>query len=421
MRFHSTIKDQQSLKVVIYQNGFAAITEGRTIPAEEQFSEIQLAGIPRTIEADSLVIHGLHVLEQNIDNDIPNALKLLERFIGQEISVRNPATGQKLNMRLLSAANGIIGEQVDTKEIILNPAGELVLPPMPEGALVEPSILLKIDPASTAQNVQLAYLARGIEWQTSYTANIRGEALELFGWANIRNDTGISFCRADVKLIAGNVYRQLPERAFSKEAMLYASSGNDPQPQEQSFADYYIYPLGQTAELLNGQLTRFRLLKFQNMPFRKVYEVNKWSECAQVKVKFKCQEAILPKGNIHVYEEGLDGGLEFIGEGEMAHIPKDEQASFAIGDAFDVLSKSWEAKREKREGYEYVTHLYEVKNRKKETVRLLIDHDIDEAAWKMETSTHDYEVKNSGKVEFRVRVPAGKSVRIEFTFKVDKQ
>ena len=38
----------------------------------------------------------------------------------------------------------------------------------------------------------------------------------------------------------------------------------------------------------------------------------------------------------------------------------------------------------------------------------------------MESSTHDYEVKQSNELEFRVRIPSGKTAEVEFTYKVDR-
>ena len=48
----------------------------------------------------------------------------------------------------------------------------------------------------------------------------------------------------------------------------------------------------------------------------------------------------LPKGKVRLYKrDEADGSLEFIGEDQIDHTPKDETVKLHIGDAFDVVGE----------------------------------------------------------------------------------
>ena len=47
----------------------------------------------------------------------------------------------------------------------------------------------------------------------------------------------------------------------------------------------------------------------------------------------------LPKGTVRVYKEDKDGSLQFVGEDQIDHTPKDEKFKMKIGEAFDVVGE----------------------------------------------------------------------------------
>ena len=426
MKIQSTQEERKSLRLTFYNGGFGLVKEVRMLESSEPASEIQFMDVAEHIEADSVMIKGLKVLEQNYDYDLADGQKLLGKYIGHVVTVRNQEAGEEMAMRLLSASDGIVGERTYNGEILINPPGGLVLPALPEGLSLKPSLNLQIAPTVLQQEVQVSYMTKGLEWEASYVAEIIGDALSLTGWVKLRNETGTSFPEAALKFISGEVNRyERPHLFRASGFMQQRDMAAEPPFEEHGFADYHVYALDRPVTLLNGQLKQIHFMRLENAIFKKAYVVERDSRQAAVKLQFKNSNANglsipLPKGLVKVFEQDTDGELEFAGEDFLEHTPHGEIVSLKIGQAVDILSESREALRERRGNTEVATCIYTVKNKKQEGVKIDIDHEIFEPLWKMETSSHDYEVKSSRIVEFRVWVGAGKSASVEFTYVMDK-
>lgn len=427
MEFQSTKNDRLSLALTLYMDGFAAVKEVRQLVTESVIDDVQFLDIAERIEPGSIVVHGLRAIEQIYDPGLLASGQLLEAYIGDVVTLRSLELGEETEMRLLSVSPGIIGERIDTQEILLNPSGELILPPMPEGFKLKPSVGWKIAPASLSGELHVSYLTQGLDWEVNYILEIRGETLNLAGWMNVQNQTGIDFPDARLKLIAGQINRHGPNHLYEEAQMLLAKSMPVRESFEtRSFADNHVYTLDHKLNLLDGQSKQISFLSAEDVAFKKVYKVEKASKHAKLGLLISNTQKNglgipLPKGLVKVYELDRDGELEFTGEEAIGHTPIDEKLTLITGEAFDVISESRETAREKRSGQEYVTYRYALQNGSQENIRIDISHTIYEQLWKMESSTHDYEVKNTSEVEFSVRVAAGKSVVVEFTYKVDKQ
>ncbi|WP_416143880.1 DUF4139 domain-containing protein [Planococcus koreensis] len=426
MKIQSTQEERKSLRLTVYNGGFGLVKEVRLLESSGPVSEIQFMDIAEHIEADSVMVRGLQVLEQNYDYDLADGQKLLGKYIGQVVTVRNQEAGEEMAMRLLSTSDGIVGERTYNGEILINPPGGLVLPALPDGLFLRPSLIFQIAPMPLQQEVQVSYMTKGIEWEASYVAEIAGKTVSLSGWIKLRNETGTSFPDAALKFISGEVNRyETPHLFRASGFMQQKNMGADLPIEEHGFADYHAYTLERPVTLLNGQLKQINFMRMEGASYKKAYVVERNSRQAAVKLQFKNSSANglgipLPKGLMKVFEQDVDGELEFAGEDFLEHTPNGETVSLKIGQAADILSESREALRERRGKLEVVTCIYEVKNKKQEGVKIDIDHEIFEPLWKMESSSHDYEVKSSRIVEFRVWVGAEKSVAVEFTYVVDK-
>ncbi|WP_142827468.1 DUF4139 domain-containing protein [Planococcus soli] len=426
MKFQSTRQQQTSSSLTIYNDGFGLVKETRMIPQNKETTEVQFMDVAAGIEAESVLVDGLHVLEQSHNYDLISKEKLLEKYIDEVITVRNAELDEEMQIRLLSVSGSIIGERVDTKEVVIDPIGELILPSLPEGILTKPALVWKTAPIETDLEAKISYLTNGLEWRASYVAEIRGSQLSLLGWVQLSNNSGISFFDSRLKLASGKVNRYVEAHPLYAQARLFAE---DERPessfQEHSFADYHSYSIERPVTLLHGQTKQIRFQKAQEVVFRKLYKVEPGSQQAKVIVEFDNTEdnqlgIALPKGVFKVYEQDRDGEMEFIGENAISHTAPQQKVSIAIGEAFDIVSKSWEKKRERHGHFDYVTHVYKLQNQKSEYVRIQVNHQIHERIWQMESSSHDYELKQSNELEFRVHIAAGKEIEVEFTYKIDR-
>lgn len=421
MKYQSTHENRKSLGLTVYSNGFGMVKDVREMRAEVEIDEVQFLDVAERIEMDSILVQGLEVMEQCFDYDLVSRRKLLEKYVDRVVTVRNAELQEEVRFRLLSAVDGIIGERIDTKEILVEPSGDLILPSLPDGLLLKPALIWKVASSLLDEEVSISYLTAGLHWEASYNVEIIGETFNLTGWVQITNQAGADFKGARLKLIAGEVKRSQPVHPEMMFARTEALSGGF---EERSFADYHVYVLERPITLLNDQTKQISFFGVSDVDYLKVYKVNEASTRAEIIFEFanRAENGMglpLPKGRVKIYERDADEEMEFVGEEAMSHIPKDEKVSFKIGEAFDIVSESWEAKREKDGGYEVVTHKYRLKNHKEEKIRLKIEHTIHEMNWEMEVSTHDYELVESKKLEFRIRLPAGKEEEVEFTYRVD--
>lgn len=425
MKFHSTRQQQTSLSLTVYNDGFGVVKETRMIPGNKEISEVQFMDVASGIEADSVLIHGLHVLEQSYDGDLISKEKLLEKYIDEVITVRNAELDEEMKIRLLSVSGSIIGERIDTEEIVIDPIGQLVLPALPTGLLTKPALLWKIAAIETDLEAKVSYLTQGMEWQANYVAEISDSRLTLMGWIQLSNNSGMDFYDSRLKLAAGKVNRYRDPHPLNQARLFAKAEESGSFFEEDSFADYHTHSMENPVSILHGQKKQISFLKIQDAAFRKIYKVEAGSRQAKIIMEFDNTKTNklgipLPKGILKVYEQDRDGEMEFIGENAVNHTAAQQKVSLLIGEAYEISSKSWEKKRDKRGNFEYVTYIYKLQNHKSEYVRIEVNHHIPERIWQMESSTHDYELKRSDELEFRVHIPAGKIVEVEFTYKVDR-
>lgn len=425
MKFHSTRQQQTSSSLTVYNDGFGLVKETRMIPGNKEISEIRFMDIASGIEADSVLIHGLHVLEQSYDSELISKEKLLEKYIDEVITVRNAELDEEMKIRLLSVSGSIIGERIDTEEIVIDPIGQLVLPALPTGLLTKPALLWKIAAIETDQEAKVSYLTQGMEWQANYVAEISGSRLTLMGWIQLSNTSGMDFYDSRLKLAAGKVNRYRDPHPLNQARLFAKAEESGSFFEEESFADYHTHSMEHPVSISHGQKKQISFLKIQDAAFRKIYKVEAGSKQAKIIMEFDNTKTNklgipLPRGILKVYEQDRDGEMEFIGENAINHTAAQQKVSLLIGEAFEIASKSWEKKRDKRGNFEYVTYIYKLQNHKSEYVRIEVNHHIHERIWQMESSTHDYELKRSDELEFRVHIPAGKIVEVEFTYKVDR-
>lgn len=396
------------------------------IPRNKEVTEIEFMDIALEIEADSVLIDGLDVLEQSYNSDLISKERLLEKYLGEVITVRNAELDEEVKIRLLAISENVIGELVDTGDIIIDPVGQLVLPALPSGLLTKPALTWKITAVEQDTEVKVSYLTQGLEWQASYVAEISGSQLALMGRVQLTNRSGIDFLESRLKLTAGKVNRYMDAHPINTRAGLFANSEKlDSFFEEHSFADHHSYTIDRPVSILHAQKKQIGFLKIREAAFRKLYKVEADSKQAKVIMEFDNTTTNnlgipLPKGVLKVYEKDHDGEIEFIGENVIRHTAAKQKVSLLIGEAFDIVSKSKEKKRDKHGNFEYVTYVYKLQNHKSEYVRIEVNHHIPDRIWQMESSTHDYELKQSDELEFRVHIPANKIVEVEFTYKVDR-
>ncbi|WP_221563154.1 DUF4139 domain-containing protein [Alkalihalobacillus sp. TS-13] len=429
MTYRSYSKDAVELALTIYNDGFGVVKEKRKIELTGEETEIQYLDVAQLIETDSILVEGLNILELNYDYDLVSKSKLLEKYIDQNVFLYDKEKNERKEYRLLSVANGIVLENTDTKEIVLDPKEELILPKLPGELIVKPALIWKIRPSKTDQ-INISYLTKGMEWESNYVVELKDQTFNLSGWVNIQNNAGTTFDNVKVKLIAGDVNR-LEDYEFTlpDEPVLYSmEKSSGPSFEEQSFADYHMYTLQHKTTLKNNQSKQINFIQAEQIPYKRYYSFNHYNEKAEIKLEFENKQAQklglpLPKGKVKVYQEDGNGGsLEFIGEDRIDHTPKNETVELYLGDAFDIVCEGNKIDSYKDEqGLRTEKWQYTIKNNKEEPSLMKITHSIYERNWTMKDASHDYKKETSRKIVFWVEVPADTVEAVTFEYEVDER
>ena len=82
-----------------------------------------------------------------------------------------------------------------------------------------------------------------------------------------------------------------------------------------------------------------------------------------------------PKGIIRVFKtDEDDGSLEFVGEDNIDHTPKDENITITTGNAFDITADKYAESRRTIEGGGYESNLnMTVRNRKDTAAKIVVN------------------------------------------------
>ena len=412
----------KDLALTVYNDGFALVREIRTIPPLTADHLIHYLDVAQQIETNSLQVKGLKIAELNYEYDLVDKFKLLEKYVGREIKLVDKETGEEKSYRLLSAQNGLVLEDLQTNEIVLDTEGEIRLPELPDGLILNPTLVWRIR-EQTAEDARVTYLTRGISWDVDYVAQIRDTDFDLTGWVTLKNNSGMTYKDATLKLMAGTVHRA--PRMMDRAIVYSQIETYDAQPEHQAFADYHLYTLPEKITVKDRQQKQVQLLSANQINSEMVYEVDSYSDHPTVYFTFKndAENGLgipLPKGRFKLYKENpKDGSSEFIGEDSIPHTAVGEVVRVQAGEAFDITVEIDIVADYKKDGYEFEEVVYHIRNQKEEAIELIINHSTSYGYFEVIQSTHEWTRKN-GDIRIVVPVPAKSEVKVAFTIRYDR-
>lgn len=425
MGYISTMGDTKELSITVYNNEFGVIKEKRDINIDRETDVIQYLDVAQLIEIDSIIVDGVEVIELNYDYDLVSKEKLMEKYIDKTVILHNKEEKTKEQYRLLSVKGGMVLEKVDTKEIIINPEGEIILPKLPGELIVKPALIWRIRPTD-AKNIKVSYITKGLSWTANYVVTLDEKDFILSGWVNIENNSGTTYENAALKLIAGEVKRIEDAEGVQyirEENMCYSESPS-PNFDEESFSDYHMYSLQHNTTLKNNQSKQINFINAKSIGYRKYYEFGRYEDKAKIMLEFENNNdnglgTPLPKGNIKVYkEDSKDGNLEFIGEDSISHVPKNEKILLHIGEAFDIVCDRDRIDYKKMDGYDCEEYEFKIRNHKDEEIEAKISHYI-HGDWQIIHSSDEFIKENSNEITYWVKVKADEEKVIKFKYKIN--
>jgi hypothetical protein len=426
MVYKSSSINTKALSLTIYNDDFAVVKETRDYSPGANETIVHYLDVAKKIETDSIIVSGVEVKELNYDFDLVDKSSLLEKYIDHTIFLQDRNTKEKKEYRLLSVSGGLVLEDVESKEIILEPASEIILPKLPDELIVKPGLVWKVA-ASNAKVIDVSYLTKGVSWEANYVLQLKNETFDLTGWVEIQNYAGVTFHDAKIRVLAGEVNRIEEVINYDEDFVVYNRAVmKEENFEEKAFADYHTYTLKGKTTLKDNQEKQLKFIQVENGTFKRYYEFDSYNEHPKVMLEIRNSTANnmgnpLPKGKVKVYQEDKqENTTEFIGEDRITHTMKDEKVTMYIGNAFDIVCESKIQKRYKMNNFEYEQHEYLVKNQKSENALIKIIHYISDRIWKIEETSDEFNRVDASHIEFWAEVPAGEEKTIGFGITYDR-
>lgn len=445
----TTLKDQRGLAVTIYNEDLALVKDLREtrLPKGDvrlAFQEVSAQMRPETALLRNLTEpKGFWIYEQNFDFDLLTPQKLLEKYVGEKVSVIGYKKGQEVQEEatVLATNSGVVLQFADRIET--NIPGRLVFPKVPGNLRARPTLVMSLhNPSERAQKMELSYLTGGLSWKADYVASLAPDekTLDLSGWVTLTNQSGTAYPNATLQLVAGNVNRTKEERmdTRAKGVMeLAMAAPAPPQMKEENLFEYHLYTLDRPTSLNENQTKQVALLSASQVPVRKEFVLrgeNYYYQSSYGNLGDKLNVGVfvefdnrtenrmgmpLPKGVVRVYKQDSEGRSQFVGEDAIDHTPKNELVRLKLGDAFDVTArrKQTDYKNLGRQGrwHDVVETAFQVelKNAKKEAVTVSVLEPI-WGDWEIIEKSHPFTKEASGTARFKINVPAEGSTTLTY-------
>jgi hypothetical protein len=438
--FSTTLDDQVDLALTVYNSNIALVRDVRqlSLPAgifDLRFMDIAATVNPATVHFRSLTEPArVGVLEQNYEYDLLDPVKLLQKYVGREVTlVRARQEGgttkwDEVKATLLAYNNGPVWK-IGNEIVTGMHSDHIRYPELPGNLHSRPTLIWMLENGGAPRHkVEASYLAGNLSWNSDYVLTVgRDDKLaDLDGWVTLTNTSGTAYKNAKLQLVAGDLNRikqgYLRSDMDMKNAALEMAA-RSPQFAQESFSEYHLYSLGRRTSIQNNETKQINLLAGSGVPVEKVFVVegqnfyyhnyrhpgSPLKDTVKVYFKFRNDEKSglgmpMPAGNVRVYQADSKGGVQFVGEDRITHTPKDEQLNLHIGSAFDVICERKQTDYKHLGGSTYEMEFeITLRNHKSSAITVDVNEPIG-GDWTMLTSSHKYTKSAAWAANFKVPV-----------------
>jgi hypothetical protein len=448
----TTLEDQVELAVTVYNSNIALVRDVRNLTLARGTSDLHFMDIAATVNPATVHFGSLSepsrvsVLEQNYEYDLLEPDKLLRKYVGRDVTlvrIRQDAGSTReetVKARLLSF-NAAPVWQIGNEIVTGMHADSIRFPELPDTLYSRPTLIWTLDNGGgTSHRVEASYLAGALSWHADYVLTVGRDdkAADVDGWVTLTNGSGTALRNAKLQFVAGDLNRVRQERGRFDQAMspLAAPQAAGGMSQE-TFSEYHLYSLDRKSTINNNETKQLTLLGGTGVPIEKRYVVNGQSfyyrnqqnpgaplkDVVQVFYQFKNEQRSglgmpMPAGVVRVYQHDSKGGLQFVGEDNIGHTPKDETLNLKIGNAFDVVAERKQIDFEKIAANVYEVE-YEVtlRNHKSSAVSIEVNEPIG-GTWRILSSSHPGTKTDAWAAQFRVPVASDATAVLRYRVRV---
>lgn len=439
--------------------GFGVVRETRTVRLVKgsnslSFDDVAAFIDPTTVGFADLTDPTTSVLGQHFEFDLVSPSKLYARYIGREVRVIPQEDPDHLVTGTLLASNqGRFVLRGKDGIVVMPEANSRVelLGDLPGGLLTKPTLVWDLNAQTDGDHtIRINYQTAGMTWRADYNLVLDASDTKaaITPWVTLLNVSGASFRDAQLRLVAGDVQRVMPQpkrATMLRGGVAVDAAGAESGFQEESLLEYHLYTLPRPTDILRNssqQLALFPPVSGVAVTKKLVYMGNAsmWgfqsasaitdegefggaNKKVSVFIDLKNDEASglgkpLPKGRVRVYKASGDGTLEFVGEDVIDHTPKNESVRLKLGDSFDVTGERVRtAVKVNGRGREVVESFsITLKNAKPIPQQVEVRESLYRwSNWAISEETLPYRKLDSRAIAFDVTVPPSGSTRIGYT------
>jgi hypothetical protein len=449
----STQADQTAIAVTIYNDNLALVRDARRVTLARGVNQLAWRDVSAQIQPETTQMRnldkdntrGFHLLEQNFDFDLLTPAKLLEKYLGQEVTVirTNPATGtdSRETATVLATNGGVVLKYADRIETGV--PGRLAFAGVPDTLRDRPTLGMSLlNPAAGEQHLELTYLTSGLSWHADYVAELSAhdDALSLNGWVTLTNQSGTAYPDASLQLVAGDINRVREQMDMQRGVVAMTTKVAAAPMHEEALFEYHLYTLPHSTTLADNQTKQVALMSASDVPVSKqfllaganYYYSGQYADLGQklkvgVYVEFRNAGnglgIPLPKGILRVYKKDTLGNVQFVGEDRIDHTPKNETVRLKLGDAFDLTADKRQTDFQKQASSTRVTSVFEsayqieIRNAKTEAVTVTVREPMP-GDWTMLNESQPHTKPASGVAEWAVKVPAEGKAMLTYRVRV---
>src|SRR6201996_8097939 len=253
---NAAVAADRALSVTIYNDNLALVQDRRDIEVKDGRQRIEFQDVSAQIRPETVALSAadISIVEQNFDFDLLTPAKLMEKAVGQEVTIVrvNPATGAETREQaLVLATNGGVVLKIGQRIEVLRDDGlpvRVIFNKVPDNLRARPTLSVSVlGSRAGTKRATLSYLTPGLGWKADYVAlyNESDGKIDVQGWVTLTNSSGTNYDNAQTLLVAGSpslidddsqVYRPPVRRPTLQKPGTESGS-------RERLGDYYLYPL----------------------------------------------------------------------------------------------------------------------------------------------------------------------------------
>jgi hypothetical protein len=440
----SLAAEREALAITVYNDDLALVKERRKVQLPAGLARLSLREVSAQMRPETALLRAtsgrpISLVEQNFDFDLLTPDKLLEKYVGREVTVlrSHPTTGaERAEKATVLAVNGgtvlRFADRIET-----GAPGRIVFDGVPANLRDRPTLSVLLEGAGGSQLLELSYLTGGLAWKADYVANLSadGRQLDLSGWVTLTNRSGVAYDDAVLQLVAGTVNRVRPPQSAMAYSMPAPSPMRRAEATQEALMDYHLYSFERPTSIADNQTKQLALLSAAAVPVRHEYllaggEHYYRERFGQVGQKLKPAVFIefankggelgrpLPAGIVRVYARDGKGAAQFVGEDRIAHTAKNEKLRLRLGEAFDITAERKQtAWRKLADNVAETAWRIEIRNAKDTAVAVTVQEPLP-GDWEIVQENLKHTRESARVASWNVEVPAGGSAVLDFAARV---